>query len=185
MGSSCLRSSRCFEEAGDSGVPVSSTLKGAADRYGKAINGATRGAGMHGVGYGCAVLLCCGWGHYLLGFSPIAKSYELYAADPRLQETDPAFETVEAWRTEIPKRATILATERLAAHFTDYRRIYTGGRPMPADYVLINPRDTWDTSGLPQRVETYRNDPSYRVFAESNGLVAFERLPGARVAPAD
>lgn len=135
--------------------------------------------------FGLAVLLCCCWGHYLFGFSPIAKSYDLYAADARLHRTDPAFDAVETWRREIPRTATILATERLAAHFTDYRRIYTGGRPMPADYVIINPRDAWDASGLPQRMEAYRTDPSYRVYAERGGIVVFERLVAAHVAPED
>lgn len=184
-GGSEFRSNRCIEGKDDSVIPANSTLKPNAAGYLKTDDGIGRCVGKHGLRYGWAVLLCCGWGHYLLGFSPIAKSYDLYAADLRLQQTDPAFRTVEAWRNKIPKSATILATERLAAHFTDYRRIYTGGRPMPADFVLIDPRDAWDTSGLPEQVETYRNDPSYRLFAEANGLVAFERLPDARVVPKD
>jgi len=132
-------------------------------------------------GYALSVLLCCAWGHYLLGFSPISKSYDLYAAESRLQSPDPAFAVVEKWRREIPRSATILATERLAAHFTDYRRIYTGKRPLPADYVMIDVQDRWDGSGLPQRMDHYRTDPTYRVLDTFGSIVLFERLVGMPV----
>lgn len=147
--------------------------------------GASRRLRIASVGCTAAVLLCCGWGHYLFGFSPLAKYYDLYTADERLQSVDPTFRAVSKWRRQIPRTATILATERLAAHFTDYRRIYTGKRPKPADYVVIDAADGWDTTGLANQSAAYRADPAYRVYDTQDSVVVFERLIALRVTPDD
>ncbi|MEK6798817.1 MAG: DUF2079 domain-containing protein [Planctomycetota bacterium] len=121
------------------------------------------------------LFICAGWGHYLYGFSPLSKSYEVYRADQTLQRPDPRLAFVEKLRAELPRTNAILATERVAAHFTDYRRLYTGKRPLPANYVIIDRGDRWDPSDLPSRGDEFAADPAYRVLAESGSVVAFER----------
>lgn len=128
----------------------------------------------------CAAALACalaaGWAHYLYGFSPVTRSYDEYAASAVMQQPDPRIEVVQYLRQRIPKSASIQATERLAAHFTDYRRIYTGARSREADFVIIEQGDGWDTSGLPQAVESYEADPGYRRAGQWGRIVLFERV---------
>lgn len=126
-------------------------------------------------GAALAALVCAAWGHYFFGFSPLSKSYELYANDAFLQNPDPRLAFVERLRTEIPRDRTILATERMAAHFTDYRRLYTGRRARPADLVIIDQGDRWDTSGLPQRAKEFAAHPDYRVRSVFDLIIVFER----------
>ncbi len=135
-------------------------------------------------GLACALLTCSAMGHYLYGFSPLAKSFDVYAGDPVLQSPDPRLRVVEKLREDIHRDRAILATERLAAHFTDYRRIYTGGRIRPADFVVIDRGDRWDTSGLPQRWGEFAASPDYELYAEFGEIIAFSRRASA-VPPAD
>ncbi|MDO8631216.1 MAG: DUF2079 domain-containing protein [Phycisphaerales bacterium] len=130
-------------------------------------------------GAALAVLVCAAWGHYFFGFSPLSKSYEAYANDEFLQNPDPRLAFVERLRTEIPRDRTILATERMAAHFTDYRRLYTGRRARPTDLVIIDQGDRWDTSGLPQRAEEFATHPDYRVHSKFDATIVFERRADA------
>ncbi len=166
------------------GVPQDMTLaaKGAANgpRGGRAMT-----LRMKSGGTAVAVLICAAWGHYFFGFSPISKSYEVYANDAFLQRPDPRMEIVQRLRGEIQTDRTVLATERLAAHFTDYRRIYTGRRMRPADLVIIDRADAWDTSELPKRAGDFAADPAYRLYGEFGSIVVFERRAGAPPVPAD
>ena len=136
-------------------------------------------------GIAAAVLVCAAWGHYFYGFSPISKAYEVYAADTRMHQLDPRLEAVRRLRSEIPTDRTILATERAAAHFTDYKRLYTGRRIRPADYVLIDGTDTWDTSGLPGKAAEFASDPEYTLYGELGPIVVFARRQDAGAAPLD
>lgn len=122
-----------------------------------------------------AILVSAALGHYFYGYSPISKAYEPYAAAAALHRPDPRLETVRRLRAEIPLERTILATERLAAHFTDYKRLYTGRRIRPADYVLIDRADTWDTSGLPQKTSEFAGRSDYRLYGEFDSIVVFQR----------
>ncbi len=126
-----------------------------------------------------AALVCAALGHYFYGYSPISKAYEPYAAAAFLHQPDPRLETVSRLRESIPLGKTILATERLAAHFTDYRRLYTGGRMRPADFVMIDQSDTWDTSGLPRKVSQFASDSDYRLYGSFGSIVVFQRNPEA------
>ncbi len=90
--------------------------------------------------------------------------------------------TVRRLRSEIPKDKTILATERLAAHFTDYERLYTGRRERRADFVLIDHSDTWDTTDLRQRVSAYAADPTYGLYGEFGSIIVFEHVGGVPAA---
>jgi uncharacterized membrane protein len=130
-------------------------------------------------GTALAALVCAALGHYFYGFSPISKPYEVYAAASQFHQPDPRLETVHRLRADIPAERTILATERLAAHFTDYRRLYTGGRVRPVDFVLIDRSDAWDTSGLPGKASVFASDPDYTLYGEFGSIIVFARRPEA------
>lgn len=142
-------------------------------------------AGTVNRGMAAGLLVCAAMGHYFYGFSPIAKSYGPYSAAAFLHRPDPRLETVRRLRADIPKDRTILATERLAAHFTDYKRLYTGRRIRAANFVLIDRADTWDTSGLPQKAEQFVSDPEYMPYGEFGSIIVFARRPDVPRAPLD
>jgi uncharacterized membrane protein len=128
------------------------------------------------VGIAAAVLVAAAWGHYFFGFSPISKPYAVYAAEDQLHQPDPRLALVERLRRETPQWFTVLATERIAAHFTDYKRLFTGGRPFPADLIIIDRLDSWDTSPLPQRATDFAADPDYELYVEAGPVVVFRRI---------
>ncbi len=136
-------------------------------------------------GIALASIVCAAWGHYFFGFSPLSKSYEVIAGDAFLQQPDPRLEIINRLRDEIPRSRTVLATERMAAHFTDYRRIYTGRRVRPADLVVIDRSDSWDTSDLPKRAAEFGSDPDYAVRATFGSVIVFERRADAPPATPD
>ena len=96
-----------------------------------------------------------------------------------LQQPDSRLETVRRLRAAFSKDYSVLATERLAAHFVDYKRVYTGGRIHPADLVIIDRSDNWDTSGLPQRVMQFADDNDYRRYGDFGSIIVFERRSDA------
>ncbi|MFQ5494769.1 MAG: DUF2079 domain-containing protein [Phycisphaerae bacterium] len=120
-------------------------------------------------------LTAAAWGHYLYGFSPLAKAYEPCMAVAYLHQPDPRLAVVRRLRAEIGRDRSVLATERMAAHWTDQARLYTGRRALPADYVIIDRSDQWDTSGLPQRAAEFAADPRYRLYSEYGSIVVFQR----------
>ncbi len=124
---------------------------------------------------GLSLITCAAWSHFFFGFSPLAKSYEVYATAQALHTPDPRMQTVRRLREQVPKAKTVLATERLAAHFTDYRRLYTGGRAMAADFVIVDLNDRWDQTGLADLVEHFRRNPAYRGYLREGPIVVFER----------
>jgi len=136
-------------------------------------------------GLAFAFLVCAALGHYFFGFSPLSKSYEVYASDSFLQNPDPRLAFTRRMRNEIPLTRTILATERLAAHFTDYRRLYTGRRFRQADFVILDRSDGWDSSGLPARWQEFAADANYQKYAENGPIIVFERRADAPPAPPD
>jgi uncharacterized membrane protein len=139
----------------------------------------TDGGRCRAVALGWAMVVCAGWGHYLFGFSPISKAYDLYYHNDQLQTPDPRLAVVRHLRDELPQSSTILATERLAAHFTDYRRLYTGKRIRATDYVILDRADTWDASGLLDRLNEFNESSEYRLYGVFESIVVFERDPEA------
>lgn len=127
------------------------------------------------VSIGLAIVVSSAWSHCFYGFSPLSKSFEVFAADANLQKPDPRLEIVQRLRGEIPRDWTILATERLAAHFTDYKRLYTGRRWRETHCVVIDRSDTWDTSGLAGRVDEFTRNGNYRVQSEIGSIIVFVR----------
>ncbi len=135
------------------------------------------------LGLAAAVFMAAAWGHYFFGFSPIAKSYEMYAGAAVLHTPDPRLATVQTLRERFGKQHTVLATERLAAHFTDYRRLYTGSRQEPTDLILIDESDRWDKTGLPQSAPRFLNDARYTFYGAFGSIVVFTRVPDAHERP--
>lgn len=126
-----------------------------------------------------AVLYAAAWSHYFFGFSPLAKPFEVYSASTHLREDDPRLAFVNAIRNQFPRDHTVLATERVAAHFTDYARLYTGKRVRPTDLVILDRGDTWDATGLPGKATEFEVDPHYQVHAEFGSLKVFTRRSDA------
>ncbi len=124
-----------------------------------------------------AVFVSAALSHYLYGFSPLSKSFDAFACDAALQTEDPRLQTVDTLRELIPRDQSVLASERLAAHFTDYRRIYTGLRAQFADWIIIDRGDLWDGSGLPARSGELAADPAFETFGEYGSIIVLRRRP--------
>ncbi len=125
-----------------------------------------------------AILMAALFAHYFFGFSPVSRPYAVVAADSFMNSADPRLAVVEQLRRDIARSKTVLATERMAAHFWDYRRIYTGGL-RPVDYIIIDRIDAWDRSGLPQAVDKILADPDYKKQMEAESIVVFQRRADA------
>lgn len=104
-----------------------------------------------GIGASVGLLLSVMLFHVWLGFSPFSQAHRLYAGESRMHDADPRMGVVDAIRERfVPQDTVVLATERLAAHFTDYRMVYPVspariGEPGAASCVLIvDRRDGWD-----------------------------------------
>lgn len=122
-----------------------------------------------------AVLMGTALAHFFFGFSPISHAYAMYAATHALHVTDPRWPTVQRLREMIPRDRAILATERLAAHFTDYRRIYTGIDLRDAEFVIIDTSDRWDRSGLSGSVDRLQGDSMFAPWHSAGPIVVFQR----------
>jgi len=102
--------------------------------------------------------------HQVIGFSPFTQAYRYHTANVALKTKDPRMGVVEFVRGRYPAAdTTVVATERLAAHFCDYRRVATvaslrerapdgnrAGDVLATSYpdVLVLDRDDfWDPAG--------------------------------------
>lgn len=155
-----------------------STLTASGRQVRDPVGGTTVGS-RRNMGLALALLISAAWGHFFFGFSPLSKAYEPYARDAFLQNPDARLAFVEKLRGQIPRDKTILASERLAAHFTDYKRVYTGGRIRPADYIIIDLTDQWDTSGLRDKAAEWANSGEYEQLASERPIVVLARKPDA------
>lgn len=102
-------------------------------------------------------LVCVLLFHFWMGSSPFAQSQRIYAADKRLNSPDPRLQVIDWVRDEFPpEQTTIIATERMAAHFTDYRMVLPApltnfSDTVTSPHVLILDRsDRWDKIGMEQ-----------------------------------
>ena len=97
-----------------------------------------------------------------MGVSPWARSYALVAGQRSAAGADPRQAAVDWVRTRFaPAQTTVLATERLAAHFFDYRHVEPLGddlavRLASAPQVLVIDRsDRWDRLVASERIEAF------------------------------
>ena len=98
--------------------------------------------------------------HQLTGLSPLTRSYQFAAQQRALHDRDPRTVAVDYVRKHFPpERTAVIATERMAAHFTDYRTVRPARdadwpRPTQTPHVLVVDRsDGWDPMIRSGRVE--------------------------------
>ncbi len=89
--------------------------------------------------------------HQLMGSTPLAQSYRVYAAQQAFHEPDPRMEVVEFVRSRFPAdRFVVIATERMAAHFIEYRIVmHAAGAESEvptttARLMILDRSDGWD-----------------------------------------
>ena len=139
-----------------------------------------------------ALLLAIAAAHQLFGFSPLTQAYRVQRGIPHLRQPDPRLAGVQQVRELFPPDDyTIVATERVAAHFTDYHRVQTLSRaalaPPPTgwDLYLIDPADRWDTvvrSAGADAIHASLLREGYRLVGRYAGLHLYAR-PGLEREP--
>jgi uncharacterized membrane protein len=104
-----------------------------------------------GLGPAVGLLVSLVFSHVWLGFSPLAQSYRLFESDPAMQRDDPRMAIVdEIKRGFSPKETVVLATERMAAHFTNFRMVYPASRTHIRPHndattlMILDRGDGWD-----------------------------------------
>jgi len=142
------------------------------------------------VGMFLAVLVLHQW----LGSSPLAQSNRVYAAEHRLQTPDPRMAAVDYVRAHFrPETTTVVATERMAAHFIDYRMV----RPAPevrladakgsAHVLIVDRTDGWDKIVLERQLgfflEEARNAGYVPVHTEGPVLILANEHCSEIIAP--
>ena len=100
--------------------------------------------------------------HQLMGFTPMAQSYRVYAANSKLHVPDGRMALVEQVRSRFPPDGyTVIATERMAAHFIDYRMVLPTPDvhiedTMSSPHLLVFDRsDGWDRINTRNQTEDY------------------------------
>lgn len=133
--------------------------------------------------------------HQFMGYSPLAQSWNAQRAVPALQMPDPRMDTINRLRrTYPPSRTRVAATQRIAAHLTDYRGLttiehITDNADLAAlDVILIDTTDTWDpivrsgairqfTAALQSADFNPRHFGDVRVFANQHTANAHQPPP--------
>ncbi|RMF81202.1 MAG: DUF2079 domain-containing protein [Planctomycetota bacterium] len=88
--------------------------------------------------------------HAVLGFSPFSQSYRLVRTLGLWRDADPRMAAIEFVRQHYsPRQTSVLATQRAAAHFLDYRAIAPLSdeslrAPLTADVIVVDEADEWD-----------------------------------------
>ena len=139
-----------------------------------------------GIGAPVGLLVSVMLFHVWLGFSPFSQAHRIYAANPKMHEADPRMRVVDTLRERfVPQETVVLATERLAAHFTDYRMVYPVspariGEPGAESCVLIVDRhDVWDKivrgGGLDSLLAAARDTGFEKVLQDGSISVLWKR----------
>lgn len=122
--------------------------------------------------------------HQALGYSPLTQSYRLHAAAPPPAEVDPRAQAVAFVHENYPpSQHSILASERLAAHFWKYKAIYPlaiidsfGDKPWPG-LIVIDARDGWDPVIADRRVDEimrHAKDHGYAIRTQFGSVFVLE-----------
>lgn len=151
---------------------------------GRAANGAPASVtpmALCGAGPALGLLVCVLLFHQWMGASPVAQSQRVYAADARLNTPDPRLDTVKRLRELVPMETThVIATERLAAHFTDFRTVTPAPQarlsaPTGATLLLVDRSDAWDKVVMEGGTAAFLQsaaDAGYRLLFEDGPIVA-------------
>lgn len=126
--------------------------------------------------------------HHWMGSSPMAQADRIYQADPRLSLPDPRQDVVYWVRRRFqPESVEVLATERMAAHFIDYRMVYpaataglhvTGDRPT---LLIVDREDRWDKILVENYLGEFLQealDAGFTPIHEAGDVVILERHTG-------
>ncbi|MCO6436266.1 MAG: DUF2079 domain-containing protein [Phycisphaerae bacterium] len=117
-----------------------------------------------------ALLVSIGLFHFVMGISPASQAQRIYEADSRLNSRDPRLDAVEWVRETFPDdQYGVIATERMAAHFTDYRMVWPAPRArlgaMPIPYVVVLDRsDRWDKIVMEGETELFLHEAEVAGF---------------------
>lgn len=153
-------------------------------RRGRAAGDAAQSANnmaLCGTGPALGLLVCVLLYHQWMGASPVAQSQRVYAADARLNAPDPRLDTVNRLRALVPAESThVIATERLAAHFTDFRTVTPAPRarlsaPAGATLLLVDRSDAWDKVVMEGGTAAFLHsaaEAGYRRLFEEGPIVA-------------
>jgi uncharacterized membrane protein len=131
--------------------------------------------------------------HQVIGFSPFSQAYRYHAANPALKTKDPRVDVVEFVQGQYPAGdTTVIATERLAAHFCDYRSVtpvacLLNDRPLdtPAtrrpDVLVLDRGDSWDPVGragdLDEIIRWGRANAYHTVYESGSTIVLARSAP--------
>jgi hypothetical protein len=142
-------------------------------------------AAARSVGLLIAVLIFHPW----LAYSPVSQAGRIAAADARMGAEDPRLAVVRSVRENYPaEEFVVIATERMAAHFTDYQMVFSAHDVDPAEFarrpalIIVDRSDGWDELVRTSRLEEYVHrsaSAGYQVVAESGPMTMLATRPPA------
>jgi len=126
--------------------------------------------------------------HHWMGSSPMAQADRIYQADQRLSLPDPRQDVVYWVRQRFqPQDVEVLATERMAAHFIDYRMVFpvataglgiTQNRPT---LLIVDRGDLWDKILVENQLDVFlqqARDAGFNEIHQAGDILIFERGTG-------
>lgn len=126
--------------------------------------------------------------HHWMGSSPMSQADRIYQADPRLSLPDPKQDVVYWVHQRFrPEEVEVLATERMAAHFMEYRMVYpaaTAGLTITQDrptLLIVDRGDLWDKILVENYLEEFLQqslDAGFTPIHQAGDVVIFERNTG-------
>ena len=126
--------------------------------------------------------------HHWMGSSPMAQADRIYQADPRLSLPDSRQDVVYWVRQRFqPEDVEVLATERMAAHFMDYRMVFpvaTAGLRMTEDrptLLIVDRGDLWDKILVENQLDVFLQqawDAGFNEIHEAGDVLILERGTG-------
>lgn len=142
------------------------------------VRAAARSAGLL-----IAVLLFHPW----LAYSPFSQAGRMAAADPRMAAEDPRMSMVRGVRNSFAADdVVVIATERMAAHFTDFKMVYAAHDIDPARFadrptlIIADRSDGWDELVQTKRLDLYLGqaaDTGYRVVLDADPIIILATQP--------
>lgn len=142
------------------------------------VRAAARSAGLL-----IAVLLFHPW----LAYSPFSQAGRMAAADPRMAAEDPRMSMVRGVRNSFAADdVVVIATERMAAHFTDFKMVYSAHDIDPARFadrptlIVADRSDGWDELVRTSRLDQYLGQAAaagWRVVLDADPIVILATQP--------
>jgi len=131
--------------------------------------------------------------HQFLGHSPFSQSQRVYAAYPQLQIRDARMDAVDYVKDTFPVgQYTVIATERMAAHFTQYRMVHPAPNATLADtrstphVLIVDYSDNWDEIVMYGNTDAFLRrayDAGYRITCEMGPVAVWTNRQHTRCKP--